>query len=185
MISHAPSSKPSHAPSAQPSSAPAPHPIVMVINEMMISPNGSSFAKMDWFEVYNAGLSTQNMRGWLIKDNEKNWTVNIDLFVPPKGYAIFAGNSFPASVKVGFNTSFVVQDLALANNDDVLMLISPDNVTRDIVDWDPTWGRRVTGASISLKHPALDNSLFSSWCNETAWYTNEHRGTPGKATKCT
>jgi Lamin Tail Domain len=184
-ISRAPSSKPSRKPSSLPSMSPSRHPIVMVINEIMISPNGSSFAAMDWFEVYNAGLSTQNMRGWMIKDNELNWTVDIDLFVPPQQYAIFAGNSFPANITVGFNTSFVVQDLALANIDDVLILISPDNVVRDIVDWDSTWGRRVAGASIALKNPALNNNLFSSWCNETVWYTSDHRGTPGKPTKCT
>jgi Lamin Tail Domain len=183
-ISHAPSSKPSRKPSSRPSNAPSRFPIVMVINEMMISPNGSSFAAMDWFEVYNAGLSTQNMRGWMIKDNELNWTVNIDLFVPPQGYALFAGNSFPSNITVGFNSSFVVQDLALARNDDFLMLISPDKVLRDIVAWDPTW-RQVTGASISLKNPALNNNLFSSWCNETFRYTNDHRGTPGKPTLCT
>jgi hypothetical protein len=144
----------------------------IVINEIMYNSIGND---VEYVELYNASTTQYNLQNWYILDDNDshspcilNWTLN------PGEYLIIAGDvtqfkqKYPNVVNVNpnaFDTGGT--GWSLANGGDVVRLFDNNKTLYDMVaysdggDW-PT-SPDGNGPSLELLHPALDNSLPTSW----------------------
>ena len=163
----------------------------IVITEIMANPTAKQDPDGEYFEVYNAGTATVNLKGWKISEappSTQSHTIATDVLVPAGQYKVLAAVLAPASnggvpAAYGYGTTFT-----LANAADEIYLYDDKSNLIDSVTWDASWGFGTTavGVSLSLKNPTLDNSVFANWCLEkTAWTGSAgDKGTPGAAAGC-
>ena len=152
----------------------------LVINEIMQDPNAVSDSNGEWFEIVNIGSTEVNLNGWTIKDNGTNsHLISCSVIVPIDGFVVLGRNSDSLS-NGGVSIDYEYSGIALTNDDDELILISPDGDTADYVAWDggPNFPNP-TGASMALLDPSLDNSIGSNWVESTMPYGAGDYGTPG------
>lgn len=152
----------------------------IVITEIMQNPNAVADATGEWFEVFNAGTATANLNGWTIKDNgSDSHTINNDVIIPPGSYAVLGINADTA-VNGGVTLAYQYSGIALANGDDEVILVRPDNSIADEVHYDG--GSQFpdpTGASMELSSAASDNNVGANWATATETMANGDKGTPG------
>ena len=144
----------------------------IVINEIMYNSLGND---VEYIELYNASTTQYNLQNWYILDDNDshspcylNWTLN------PGEYLIIAGDvaqfkqKYPTVTNInpdGFDTDGT--GWSLGNGGDAVRLFDNNNTLYDNVaysdggDW-PT-SPDGNGPSLELLHPALDNSLPTSW----------------------
>ncbi len=156
----------------------------LVISEIMQNPGLTGDQRGEYFEVYNPSDQPVDMTGYTVKDdNYDSFTVTTRVVVPAKGYSLFAtklaGNG-------GLQPDYVYGNgMVLKNDTDELAIADRDLVQIDRVRWDN--GRTFPdpdGASMSLRDPALDNSVGANWCASTIPWSVGDSGTPGSASWC-
>jgi Lamin Tail Domain len=144
----------------------------------------------EWFELFNRGTTTVNLKNWNFKDLSspvQTFNITTDFLIGPGQFRVIGANANTGTngnVTVDFAYGIFV--FFLSNSGDEIIMTDSDGVERDRVVYgngfpDPT------GDSISLKSPALDNSLGTNWCtSNTVWLgsTANDRGTPGAPNVC-
>jgi hypothetical protein len=156
----------------------------IVINEIMYNSDGTD---VEYVELYNNSETTYDLQNWYILDNNSdhepciiNWTLQ------PDEYLIIAGNitlfklKYPGVLLInpnGFDTGGM--GWALGNEGDAVRLYDNTHTLHDQVDYDDggDWPASPDGGgpSLELLHPALDNSLPTSWDPSSS-----DNGTPGE-----
>ncbi|MCC6747681.1 MAG: lamin tail domain-containing protein [Deltaproteobacteria bacterium] len=160
----------------------------LVITEVMVDPSRVSDSEGEWVEIFNAGGSSVLLNGWRIRDNAGGFghTINAPtLSIAPGQYRVLARND-NATQNGGVSGAYSYGSaMSLSNSGDYVELLTPAGVLMDRVAWTSGWPFR-SGQSMSLKSPALDNSLVGNWCREAIAWTGSagDKGTPGAATKC-
>ena len=168
---------------------PVANPGDIVINEIMQNPAAVNDDAGEWFELYNRTAVPIDLNGWMIIDKDTD-TLMIDnggpLFVDGGGYLVFGvNNDLMSNGGVMLDYTYDINDLALGNGADELIVVASDGLEIDRVEWDggPTFPDP-TGASMSLFTPTFDNNDGTNWCEAATPYGDGDFGTPGAANDC-
>jgi predicted amidohydrolase len=157
----------------------------IVITEFMADPKAVSDTSGEWIELHNAGTTTANLGGWTLKDTGSNSHTIGSLSIAPGKYVVL-GKSTSTSVNGGVPVSYAYgSSFSLTNSGDAIILVDPIGKEIDRVEYSSSWGI-TSGASLSLKNPALPNNTGVNWCKETTSWTGSagDKGSPGAAAKC-
>ena len=169
----------------KPADSGAPSSAKVVVTELMPDPQAVADTQGEWLELYNAGTSAVNLSGWKLADSSGNsHTIAASLSLGVGQYLVLGNNSNQAT-NGGVPVAYSYGGWNLANSADQVLLYDTTGALADQVSYDSSWGV-ASGASLSLKNPALDNSLASSWCVEQAAWSGStgDKGTPGAAAGC-
>ena len=152
---------------------------IIVINEINYNSSQSKDTK-DWVELYNAGISTVNLKNWVLSDGGPETG-----FVFPSDYAFSPGMYLVVCREAAAFRQFcpevanVTGDLGfgLSSSGDDINLYDPEGNLVDFVSFSPDapWpsGANGTGASIELTDPFADNN------SGVNWKSGANGGTPG------
>ncbi len=94
----------------------------------------------DWIEIYNAGNSIVNLRGYYLTDNLNNpdkWRITDNINIAPKGYIVFWADGMDNGIHTNFKISALGEEIGLYNPD----LITVDSVIFSFQEPDITQGR--------------------------------------------
>jgi len=156
-------------------------PNTLVITEIMQNPRAVSDNDGEWFEVFNPTLSTINMNGWTIRDNDSDaHTITGDLFVASGAYVVLGRNDNPAQ-NGGVTVDYEYSGFTLANGADEVVLVRPDSSISDEAEYDggSQWPDP-NGASMELDSAMNDNNVGANWSEATDLISgSSDKGTPG------
>jgi hypothetical protein len=154
--------------------------VKVVINEInYVSPD--THDTKDWVELYNAGASSVNLKGWTISDGSKEtgFVIPSDYYFSPGEYYVGCRNLadfrkfWPA-----ISASTGDFQFGLSGAGDNVNLYDPDGNLVDYVNYQitPPWPTDAVakGSSIELINPFADNNDGKNW------KTSNTGGTPGK-----
>lgn len=130
-------------------------PASIVISEVMYNAITESINQGEWLEIYNKGLVTVDLAGWIIMDNSKaniiTYTMcpNNSCEIPPGGCWLIAWNQAYLQAEFNYYTSPLSPTVdpsctiflggkignGLANNDDYVILKTPQNENVDCISW--------------------------------------------------
>ena len=115
-------------------SAPQPFP-QLFISEFMANPDAVGDAEGEWIELFNAGDAPIGLRGWILADLGSNrHTIDDDLIIEPGQYLVL-GRSADLALNGGAPVDYVYAGYDLANGDDEILLLAPDEREADRVIW--------------------------------------------------
>jgi hypothetical protein len=154
----------------------------IVINEIYYN-DPPDFDADDWVELYNKGVTTINLSGWILKDEDA-----VHRFVIPSGSHIYPNEYMVLSrdaskFTVAYpdkNTPIGDFSFGFGSSGDCVRLFTGDSVLVDevcygvIAPW-PSAPNDV-GTSIELTNPDYDNSLAINWIASSSPH-----GTPGES----
>ncbi|MCB1052878.1 MAG: lamin tail domain-containing protein [Acidobacteria bacterium] len=151
----------------------------LVITEIMQNPAAVSDSSGEWFELYNPSGISVSLTGWIIRDNgSDNHTIQGALTIAAGGFLVL-GNNGNSTTNGGVNVDYVYSGFNLANADDEIVLVRPDNSIADEVDYGLAGWPSPNGASMMLQAPGLDNQSSSNWSLSTASLPGGDKGSPG------
>lgn len=155
----------------------------LVIAEIMPDPDAVIDDNGEWFEIYNAGSSTVDMDGYVVKDNGSDAFTISSLSISDDGFLIFADNSNSNENGGISDVDYTYNSFSLSNSDDQIILTRADDKVIDRVDYGSTGSWSISaGYSLTLNPDELDNNnqgIF--WYEATSTYGNGDFGTPGQA----
>jgi len=160
----------------------------LVINEIMQNPSAVGDSDGEWFEIYNPTGAAVDINDWTIRDDGiDNHLIDNGgpLLVPAGGYVVL-GNNADSGTNGGVTVDYSYGGgFFLSNGADELILEDGGLTEVDRVEWDggPTFPDP-TGASMSLRDPALDNNVGANWCESVTPFGDGDLGTPGSANVC-
>ena len=98
----------------------------IIITEIMYDSSGYPDEHYEWFEVFNYSSTTPaNLRGWTVRDqagpDQQVITINDDLIIEPRGYAVLCSNSASA-VSSGVQCDYEYGYMILNNTADEIIL---------------------------------------------------------------
>jgi hypothetical protein len=137
----------------------------IVINEVMYdAPSDEPSA--EFIELYNRGAAAVDVSGWRLSD-AVSLTIPAGTTMDPDTYLVLAADA--AYLRDAYGPLLVVGDWTgrLGNNGDRIRLLDATGNLADEIDYRAggNWPNLAhgDGASMELRHPALDNSLGSAW----------------------
>ena len=143
--------------------------IRIVINEINYISAPDKDTK-DWVELYNAGLSTVNLKNWVLSDGGfgEGFVIPSDCILSPGMYIVICRElaSF-RSQWPGVLNSIGDFEFGLSSSGDIVNLYDPDRNLVDFVQFgisDP-WPNYMSdkGGPIELGNPLSDNNVGKSW----------------------
>ena len=159
----------------------------LVISEVMADPLQVSYARGQWFEIYNSSGTEVDLDGLEVSDaSGVAFTVSGTLSVAAGDYALFAvrGNS---SINGGLPTVDYVYSLAamtLSSGGDTIS-IGDGTTTFDSITYSPSAGYPDEQGSAMAVDPddltASANDAAGGWCAPESTYGDGDYGTPGAA----
>jgi Lamin Tail Domain len=174
----APTKRPTKNPTQLPSASPS-REIRILITEVMFKPDSKGDFDTEWFELYNGRTGDINLIGWKVTDNLDSWIIATNLVIRPNQYIVLA-SSRNAKANRGFTPNYVLQDLALNNVKDSIVLTKPNGMVEDTFSWDSPTDAFVEGVSFGRQSPTLTNPCFGTGTP----YVGTNKGTPGAANVC-
>ena len=156
----------------------------VVITEIMQNPAVVSDTYGEWFEIYNAGTESIDLRNWTIRDNGSNnhvITAVDPIMIEPGNYLVLARND-DTSLNGGVEADYDYSGFLLSNGDDEIILLDEDSAEVDRVEYDggPEFPNP-TGASMALMDVNADNNVGATWVESTVPFGDGDFGTPGEA----
>jgi DNA/RNA endonuclease G (NUC1)/PKD repeat protein len=168
----------------------------LIITEVMSDPAKVADASGEWFEVYNAGASSIDMKGYKLLSGSgatgvETHTISADVVVGPGEYVVFGNNANSATnggvpVTYAYPTSGA-GSLNLSNSSatEWIAIRTPANATLDSVAYVVKGAASYsmpTGASRALVDLNADNTIISgaNWATSVTPYGLGDKGTPGQ-----
>ena len=150
----------------------------MLLSEFLADPKAVSDEAGEWLELYNAGATAVNLRGWTLADldNDRHM-IGVDLIIEAGQYLVLARNGDSAS-NGGIQVSYVYNNLSLANSNDELLLFTPTGGEVDRVSWGEG-ATLVNQSGASLQRTTMTSP--GSWtASTTTWLGSAgDQGSPG------
>ena len=155
----------------------------IVINEIMYN-SPPEMDSRDWIELYNPQLTSQDISGWILKDNDNAHTFQIPsgTIIPAGGYWVLCVDTaafklFHPDVKtISGNIPF-----GFGEHDEVRLFVSLERIVDSVAyENDTPWPKEADGKGYSLEllDSGMDNSLLENWAKST-----QFGGSPGKANR--
>lgn len=165
-----------------------PEPGQLVITEIMADPATATDANGEWVEIYNAGSSTVELAGLVIKTSNPAASVPSDksYLLAPGGYAVIAKSADPA-INGGIEGAIAVAGISLSNSTTTKVDVRLESAgkTIDSVLYNITGFPKVTsGVAMQLAPGSIaadKNDNAALWCLASTPYGKGDKGTPGKA----
>jgi hypothetical protein len=151
----------------------------IIINEINYNSSPAKDTK-DWVELYNAGISTVNLKNWIISDDgpETGYVFPVDYTFSPGMYIVVCRDI--AAFRLfypGILNSTGDMGFGLSSSGDDINLYDPEGNLVDFVSFSPyaSWPTDAngTGSSIELTDPVADNN------SGVNWKSSPDGGTPG------
>ena len=150
----------------------------IVINEINYN-SADNYDTGDWVELYNADDENVDISGWVLKDNNDNheFVFPLNTLLPPDEFLVIcrdisAFQSFSNITNCMGNLSF-----GLSGAGEQIRLYDEQRSIVDSLTYDDKfpWPEEPdgNGATLSLKHPQIDNSVPENWAS------SDSHGTPG------
>ena len=177
-----------------------PEPGDLIFTEFMVNPDVVEDHYGEWVEMYNTSGQTLDIAGYSFHDDASDsWIFDQTVLVPPHGYIVLCAHMSTAmNGGVPCDGWFYRQPMgeappagwghgsgvAIANNDDELVLTAPDGTDIDVFDYNDTDSDPIEAAmSFGLDPNHLDgqeNDLIRNWCVQTTVLNGmTEPGTPG------
>lgn len=177
-----------------------PEPGDLIFTEFMVNPDVVEDHYGEWVEMYNTSGQTLDISGYSFHDDASDeWVFDQSVLVPPHGYVVLCAHMSPAmNGGVPCDGWFYRQPMgeappagwghgsgvAIANNDDELVLTAPDGTDIDVFDYNDTDSDPIEAAmSFGLDPNHLDgqeNDLIRNWCVQSTIINGmSEPGTPG------
>ncbi|MBN2406080.1 MAG: carbohydrate-binding protein [Elusimicrobia bacterium] len=151
----------------------------VVINEFMQDPTMVSDTTGEWVELYNKTAVAIDLAGCVIKDDGSNTHTIGAVSIPANGYLVM-GRSTDTAANGGAPVQYVYGTYSLVSTDDEIVLLNPQGVEIDRVNYDSSAGWPIVpGRSAELVHMLEDNSVASNWHESMRVYGLGDYGTPG------
>lgn len=155
--------------------------ISIIINEINYNSAPNRDTK-DWVELYNNGLTTVDLNGWLLSDTgpDTGYFFGSGVTLAPDNFLVICKDLEKFEEFYPFG-NYAIGDLpfGLSSDGDLLILYDNHNHLMDAVEYSVfnPWPENAngTGSSIELIDPSLDNTLGENW------QAVGIGGTPGKA----
>ena len=157
------------------------HSGAMVINEVMINPAAVGDAAGEYVELFNAGSTTVDIQGWVLRDDDFNsFTIptGSPVNVAPGATFLIAANGDPG-LNGGFTPDLVWTNFALSNSGDEVVLEDGATVEQDRLVYSAPPFTDSFAASLERVSPRLPTSDILSWSEAGASFGLGDRGTPG------
>jgi hypothetical protein len=154
----------------------------IVINEIYYN-DPPDFDADDWVELYNKGVTTIDLSGWILKDEDDahRFVIPSGIYIYPNEYLVLSRNASKFIVAYP-DKSLPVGDFSfgLGSSGDCIRLFTADSILVDSVRYGVTapWPSEPNdiGTSLELTNPGYDNSLAINWTASSAAH-----GTPGES----
>ena len=158
----------------------------VVISEIHRDPAVVPDSLGEWVELHNPGSEPIDLAGWTLRDDDwDDLRIERQLVIPAGGYVVIGKVADPLRNGGTVEALSYGSRMFLYNAADELSLIDPDGVVVDRVVWSGSNGfPLVSGASMSIKDPGLDNSVASAWCSSVTPFGLGDLGTPGGPNVC-
>lgn len=158
----------------------------LVITEFFPNPDGSDTDR-EFVEIFNPGSTPIDLKGWTIQDEEpppktQDRHVITQSVVVGAGKYVLIGMSTDKTKNGGIDVAYAYAKFFLSNSGDEVALLDDTGAVVDRLTYPKSI--IVSGATIQLKDPALDNTTMTNWCVSTNVFTGKDKGTPGKASDC-
>jgi hypothetical protein len=178
-----------------------PEPGDLIFSEFMVNPSVVEDHYGEWVELYNTSGNTLDISGYSFHDDgSDDWVFDASVLVGPHDYLVLCANINPAlNGGVLCDGWFYRQPMgeappagtghgggvAIANNDDELVLTSPAGVDIDVFDYNDTDSDPIEAAMSFGLDPAhmdgVENDLVTNWCVQTTILSGmSEPGTPGE-----
>lgn len=174
----------------------SPHQIV--ITELMPDPQKVNDAVGEWFEIYNLGGTSVELKGWTIVSGKTTHVIKppkSSLKIKPNQYLVLGLTGSATKTDAGTASNggvpvdYVYYAITLGNTTDSLGLKDDKGRLVDQVSYDnktkTSWPFGV-GVSMSLRSVSSDNAKAASWCAEKSKWSGSlgDSGSPGAAQTC-
>ena len=151
----------------------------LIISEVMANPSAVSDTNGEWFELFNASLSTIDINGFTLRDDGSNLHViesNTSLLIQPGEYLVLGSNGDPVQ-NGGYIADYVYSDFSLTNSSDEIILLDGTN---EIVRLEYTSGSvfGTSGISAELINQSL-NPNQNDYALSLTTFGDGDLGTPG------
>lgn len=153
----------------------------LVINELMYNPKSVDDEFGEWVELYNAGDTAVDLKGWVLRDKgSNNHTIETAVVVEPGAYVVL-GRSGEPETNGGFTAHYVYSDFFLSNTADSVVIADPTGHVVDELSYatEGDWPESQAGVSIELIDVGKDNAVGGSWTHAIVPYGHGDLGTPG------
>jgi Lamin Tail Domain len=157
----------------------------IIINEIMINPTKAEDRRGEWFELYNSGNATVNLKRWTFRDDFVDYfRIRSNLFISPGGFLVL-GNGNNTRTNGNLTVSYVYSSRRMSfRSRDQLVVFNANGKSVDRVNWAKRGFSKRVGASLALKAFNLNNNVGTNWCISTTRYGLGDFGTPGKVNDC-
>lgn len=152
---------------------------LVVINEINYN-SADDFDTEDWVELYNNTDSNIDLGGWYLSDSEDDhkYTFEEGTVLESGGFLVLTrDNAKFSALFPGVNNYVGDLDFGFAGSGELIRLFNDSDEIVDQVTYsdDPPWPTEADGegATLSLTHPRLDNSVAGNWAASSG------HGTPG------
>lgn len=150
----------------------------------MANPNAVSDSNGEWFEIFNASMTTVNLNGLIIGDNGSNsHTINASgsLLVAPGDYFVL-GNNRDAASNGGYIPDYVYSGFSLANSSDqIVILDGTTEITRLEYSGTPFGVSGLSAELINQNASPQAEDYATTPANSTFQFGDGDFGTPGTA----
>jgi len=154
----------------------------VIINEIYYN-DPPGFDADDWIELYNHGVTTADLSGWILRDEDTihSFSIPAGTLLYPKDYLVLCRNASKYRVAYPDNPAPVGDfSFGLGSTGDCIKLLTADSVLADSVCYGVIypWPSEPNnnGTSLELINPDYDNSMAVNWMASASPH-----GTPGMA----
>jgi hypothetical protein len=158
----------------------------VVITEIMQNPAAIDDSTGEWFEVFNPGIESFQLRGCVVEGGgmAESFSIDTDLVIDGGTYLTFATDIAP-----GFTPDYAWPGaFSLNNATDTVRIVCDATIVDEVTYNDGATFPDPTGATMQLEPTltdALANDDGTNWCEGAVIYGSGDFGTPGAAnTSC-
>ena len=154
----------------------------LIINEIMNNPNVVNDSFGEWIELTNISNEEIDLYNFIIKDNDNDYhVINEHIIIQPDDFKVF-GISNDETLNGNIHMDYQYANFFLNNFIDEIIIQHPNGSVIDQVVYDYNVNfENVSGRSIMLINPSLDNTLGSNWLASNIQMNNGDYGTPGQS----
>ncbi|MEZ4222720.1 MAG: phospholipase D-like domain-containing protein [Polyangiaceae bacterium] len=148
--------------------------------ELMVNPKQTADSAGEYVELYNAGGSSVNLKGYKLSDDFNNsHVINQELTIAPGAYVVLAAVK-DLKQNGGVVVDYVYDNFLLANNGDAVLLDDPQGARVAEVRYEAKVPWPVgDGAAIELSSLTADPTQGGSWALAKNRFGTGDLGTPG------
>ncbi len=156
----------------------------LIINEFMANPAAADDSTGEWLELYNPSLEPLYLNGYRLMDADADDFIIFSaspIVVPPGSYFLL-GRSDNAENNGGIYPDHLYYNFTLSNGTDEIILVNPQGLEIDRVEYGPPDFATVEGVSYELVNPYMDNNDVVNWRPaDKSPVPGMDKGTPGAA----